>query len=107
MSGELHVKAAIADEHAALATSASLTGAALDKNMELALGEGWGSAAAPVEALHGPYRRRHSSTRLLTRRLCPFAHWTAPLATKCVRAAALPGPFACDLCESCVCCQDP
>jgi len=35
--GKLHVKAAIADEHAALVTSANLTGAALDENMELGL----------------------------------------------------------------------
>ena len=31
------MKAAIADEHAALVTSANLTGAALDENMELGL----------------------------------------------------------------------
>lgn len=35
--GKLHVKAAIADESAALVTSANLTGAALDENMELGL----------------------------------------------------------------------
>ena len=35
--GKLHVKAAIADEYAALVTSANLTGAALDQNMELGL----------------------------------------------------------------------
>lgn len=35
--GKLHVKAAIADEYAALVTSANLTGAALDENMELGL----------------------------------------------------------------------
>lgn len=35
--GKLHVKAAIADEHAALVTSANLTGAALNENMELGL----------------------------------------------------------------------
>jgi phosphatidylserine/phosphatidylglycerophosphate/cardiolipin synthase-like enzyme len=35
--GKLHIKAAIADEHAALVTSANLTGAALDENMELGL----------------------------------------------------------------------
>ncbi len=35
--GKLHVKAAIADEHVALVTSANLTGAALDENMELGL----------------------------------------------------------------------
>lgn len=35
--GKLHVKAAIADEQAALVTSANLTGAALGENMELGL----------------------------------------------------------------------
>jgi phosphatidylserine/phosphatidylglycerophosphate/cardiolipin synthase-like enzyme len=35
--GKLHVKAAIADEYAALVTSANLTGAAMDQNMELGL----------------------------------------------------------------------
>jgi cardiolipin synthase len=35
--GKLHVKAAIADEYAALVTSANLTGAALSENMELGL----------------------------------------------------------------------
>lgn len=35
--GKLHVKAAIADEYAALVTSANLTGAALNENMELGL----------------------------------------------------------------------
>jgi phosphatidylserine/phosphatidylglycerophosphate/cardiolipin synthase-like enzyme len=35
--GKLHVKAAIADEYAALVTSANLTGAALGENMELGL----------------------------------------------------------------------
>jgi cardiolipin synthase A/B len=35
--GKLHVKAAIADERAALVTSANLTGAALSENMELGL----------------------------------------------------------------------
>jgi phosphatidylserine/phosphatidylglycerophosphate/cardiolipin synthase-like enzyme len=35
--GKLHVKAAVADEYAALVTSANLTGAALDENMELGL----------------------------------------------------------------------
>lgn len=35
--GKLHVKAAIADERAALVTSANLTGAALAENMELGL----------------------------------------------------------------------
>jgi phosphatidylserine/phosphatidylglycerophosphate/cardiolipin synthase-like enzyme len=35
--GKLHVKAAIADEYSALVTSANLTGAALDENMELGL----------------------------------------------------------------------
>lgn len=35
--GKLHVKAAIADERAALVTSANLTGAALGENMELGL----------------------------------------------------------------------
>jgi cardiolipin synthase A/B len=35
--GKLHVKAAIADEDCALVTSANLTGAALDQNMELGL----------------------------------------------------------------------
>ncbi len=36
-NGKLHVKAAIADERAALVTSANLTGAALAENMELGL----------------------------------------------------------------------
>lgn len=36
-NGKLHVKAAIAYEHAALVTSANLTGAALAENMELGL----------------------------------------------------------------------
>lgn len=35
--GKLHVKAAVADEYGALVTSANLTGAALDENMELGL----------------------------------------------------------------------